>query len=80
MVSIRPVYVFAYSMAVIIYTLWFSMVTVFICSNLGLRLNDFNFYVKGKKYMLYLLSAIQPILVLCNCVESSKITSYFELF
>ena len=53
------------------------MVTVFICSNLGLRLNDFNFYVMGKKYMLSLLSAI---LVLCNRVESSKITSYFELF
>ena len=70
-VSMRPVYLFAYSMVVILYTLWF------ICSHLGFRLNDTNFYVMGKKYMLSLLSAI---LVLCNRVESSKITSYFELF
>ena len=31
----------------------------------------------GKKYILSLLSAI---LVLWNCVKSSKISSYFELF
>ena len=37
MVSVWPVYLFAYSMAVILYTLWFSMVTVFICSSRGLR-------------------------------------------
>ena len=53
------------------------METVLYCSNLGVRLNDFNFYVMGKKYMLSLLSTI---LVLCNRVESSKITSYLELF
>ena len=34
---------------------------------------DFNLYVMGKNYMLSLLSAI---LVLCNRVESSKITSF----
>ena len=77
LVSMRPVYLFAYSMSLILYALWFSMVTVFICSNLGLRLNDFNFYVMDKKYMLSLLSAI---LVLCNRVQSSKVTSYFKLF
>ena len=43
----------------------------------GLHLCDFNFYVMGKKYMLSLLPSI---LVLCTCLESSKITSYFELF
>ena len=53
------------------------MATVFFCSNLGLRLYDFNFYVMGKKYMLSLLCAI---LVCGNRVKSSKITSYFELF
>ena len=53
------------------------MATVFYCSNLGLRLNDFNFYAMGKKYMLSLLSAI---FVLYNCVKSSKITSYFGFF
>ena len=53
------------------------MTTVVFCSNLGLRLYDFNVYVMGKKYMMYLLCAI---LVLDNCVESSKIASYFELF
>ena len=53
------------------------METVLYCSNLGVRLNDFNFDVMGKKYMLSLLSTI---LVLCNRVESSKIKSYFELF
>ena len=66
MVSMWPVYLFAYSMAVLLYTHWFSMVTVFICSNLGLRLNDFNFYVMCKKYTLSLLSAL---LILCNRVE-----------
>ena len=77
MVSMWPVYLFAYSVVVILYTFWFSMVTVFICLNRGLRLNDLNFYVMGTKYMLSLLSAI---LVLCNRVERSENTSYFELF
>ena len=58
-------------------TLWFCMETAFRCSNLGPHLNGFNLYVMGKKYMLSLLSVI---LVLCNRVESSKITSYFEQF
>ena len=62
---------------VILDTLGFCMETVFYCSNRGLRLNDFNFYVMGKKYMFSLFSAI---LVLWNRVKSSKITSYFELF
>ena len=53
------------------------MKTAFYCSNFGLHLNDFNFYVMGKKYVLSSLSAI---LVLCNRVKSNKITSYFELF
>ena len=53
------------------------METVFYCSNFGLRFNDFNLYVMSKTYVLSLLSAI---LELCNRVESSKITSYFELF
>ena len=65
---------FVYSMAVILDAFWFCMETVFYCSNFGLRLNDFHFYVMGKKYMLSLLSAI---LVLWNRVKSSKITSYF---
>ena len=42
--SMRPVYLFAYSTAVILYTLWFCIETVFYCSNLGLHLNDFNFF------------------------------------
>ena len=41
------------------------------------RSNDFNFYVIDKKNML----SIQCVsLVLGNRVESSKITSYLELF
>ena len=64
-------------MAVILYTLWFYMVIVFILSNRGLPFNDFNFNVMGKKIMFSLLFAI---LALCNCVEMMKITSYFELF
>ena len=76
-VSMWKVCLFAYNMTVILYTLWFSMVTVFICSNHGLCLNNFSFCMMGKKYMLSLLFAI---LVLCNRVESSKITSYFKLF
>ena len=64
-------------MAVILDTLGFCAETVFYCLNSGLRLSDFNFYVMGKKYVLSLLSAI---LVLCNRVKSSKLTSFFELF
>ena len=67
---------FAYGMAMNLNTFGF-LETVFHCSNLGPRLNEFSFYVMGKKYMLSLLS---DIFVLCNCVESSKIASYFELF
>ena len=63
--------------AVILYRLWFSMVTVIFWWILGLRLNDFKFYVIGKKYMLSLQCAF---LVLGNRIESSKITSYLELF
>ena len=46
---------FAYNMAVILDTLGFCMESVFYCSNLGLRLNDFNFYVMGYIYCLYCL-------------------------
>ena len=56
---------------------WFSMVTVTFWWILGLRLNDFNFYVMGKKNMLSLQCAF---LALGNRVESSKIRSYLELF
>lgn len=77
MVSMGLHILFAYGMAVNLYTFGFCMETVFHCSNLGPRLNEFSLYVMGKKYMLSLLS---DILVLCNCVESSKIASYFELF
>ena len=64
-------------MVVSLDTLEFCIYTVSYCSNFGLHLNDLNIYVMGKKYVLSLLSAI---LVLCNRVKSSKITSYFELF
>ena len=53
------------------------MVTMIFWWNLGLRFNDLNFYVMGKKYMLSLLCAF---IVLGNRVESSKIVSYLELF
>ena len=53
------------------------METVFYRPNFGVRLNDSNTYVMGKKYMLSLLSSI---IVLCNRHRSSKITSYFEMF
>ena len=42
-------------MAVIFDTSGFCMETVFYCSNFGLRFNDFNFYIMGKKYVLYCL-------------------------
>ena len=73
MVSMGQVYPFAYNMAVILHTLWFCMTTVFYWA-LGLRSNDFNFYMMGKKYTMSFLFAI---LVLCNSVESSKITKLF---
>ena len=41
----------AYSMALILDTTGLCMETVFYCSNFGPRLNDFNFYVMGKKYI-----------------------------
>ena len=46
------------------------METVFYCSNSELRFNDFNLYVMGKKYVLFLSSAI---LVLCNRVKVVKL-------
>ena len=69
---------FAYSMAIILVTPGFCMETVFYCSNFGLRFNDFNLYVIGKKYVLSFFST--AILVLCNHVESGKLKNYFELF
>ena len=53
------------------------MATVFIWSISGPLIYGFNLYVTGKKNVLSLLSVI---FVLCNRVQSSKITSYFELF
>ena len=46
---------FAYSMAVILDTLGFCMEKVFYCSNFGFRLNDFNFYVMGKAYVVFIV-------------------------
>ena len=66
-----------YSMAVVLDTLRFCTETAFYRSNLGLRLNGFNLYVMGNKYMLSLLPYI---LVLLNRVENSHITSHFVLF
>ena len=58
-------------MAVIFDTLEFPMETVFHYSKFGLSLN-INFYLVGK---IYLLSLLYAILVLCNRVESNKITT-----
>ena len=55
----------------------FCMATVFIWSISGPLFCGFNLYVTGKRNVLPLLSVI---FVLCNRVQSSKITSYFELF
>ena len=73
---------FTKGMAVILMHLFFFFFfffseTVFYCSNFGLCFNYFNLYGMCKKYVLSLLSAI---LVLFNHIESSKITSNFELF
>ena len=68
---------FTYRMAVILYRLWFSMVTVIFRWILGPCSNAFNFYVIGKKNMLSLQCDFP---VFGNRVESSKITSYLELF
>ena len=62
---------------VILYTVWFCMATVFIWSISGPLFYGSNLYVIGKENVLSLLSVI---FVLCNRVQSSKITSYFELF
>ena len=62
---------------VILYTVWFCMATVFIWSISGPLCYGSNLYVIGKENVLSLLSVI---FVLCNRVQSSKITSYFELF
>ena len=56
--SYTGIILFAYSMVVIFDTPWFCMETVFYCSNFGLRSNDFNLYVMGKKYVLSFLSVI----------------------
>ena len=50
------------------------METVFYGPNFGLRLNDFSFYVMGKKYMLPLLSAFYVLKV----VKLQTISSYSE--
>ena len=55
-----PVCLFAYIKAVILNTHPLSIETVFSCSYLGLRLNDFNFYVMGKKY-----SAVSTVCYSC---------------
>ena len=68
---------FAYSMAVILYRLWFSMVTIISDEFLASVQTISIFTWLVKKYMLSLQSAF---LVLGNRVESSKITSYLELF
>ena len=60
-----------------LYTDRFCMATVFIWSISGPLFYGFNLYVTGKRNVLSLLSGI---FVLCNRVQSSKITSYFELF
>ena len=62
---------------VILYTVWFCMATVFIWSISGPLFYGSNLYVIGKENVLSLLSVI---FVLCNRGQSSKITSYFELF
>ena len=73
-VSMWPVYLV---WRVILYTVWFCMATVFIWSISGPLFYGSNLYVIGKENVLSLLSVI---FVLCNRVQSSKITSYFELF
>ena len=62
---------------VILYTVWFCMATVFIWSISGPLFYGSNLYVIGKENVLSLLSVI---FVLCNRVQSSKITGYYELF
>ena len=62
---------------VILYAVWFCMATVFIWSISGPLFYGSNLYVIGKENVLSLLSVI---FVLCNRVQSSKITSYFQLF
>ena len=61
---------------VILYTVWFCMATVFIWSISGPLFYGSNLYVIGKENVLSLLSVI---FVLCNRVQSSKITGYYEL-
>ena len=77
------IYIFAYSMAVILYTLWFSMVIVFICSNRGLHFNDFNIYVMGKICCLYcllfLFCAIVLKVVKLQVISSSSEQNIFIL-
>ena len=69
---------FACSMVVILYTLWLSMMTVIFCWNLGCHLNDFNFYVMGKKYMLSLLCAFLVWAIVLKVVKLQVILSCSE--
>ena len=84
-VSMWKVCLFAYNMTVILYTLWFSMVTVFICSNHGLCLNNFIFYMMGKKFicclycLLYLFCAIVLKVVKLQVISSCSEQNIFIL-
>ena len=70
-------YLFAYSMAGnFIYSLILHGNSIYLI-NLRALFYGSNLYVIGKENVLSLLSVI---FVLCNRVQSSKITSYFELF
>ena len=65
---------------VILYTVWFCMATMpsfKLKFSLGFITSCYAMYVIDKKSVLSLLSVI---FVLCNPVQSSKTTSYFELF
>ena len=57
---------FAYSMAVIFDTPGFCMETVLYCSNFGLRFNDFNLYVMGKKYYVAFIVRNSCFAQLCS--------------
>ena len=76
---VLPLYLhisFACGNVVILHTFGICMGTKFDCSNHRSRSNEFNFYVMDKNA----LGLLSDIIVLCgNCVESSKIASYFEL-
>ena len=65
-------------MAVIFDTLRFCMEELFFCSNLGLRLNDINCYVMGKKYMLSLCLLFLFCGIVIKVVKLQVISSYSE--